>query len=90
VTYEYKDPKAIHELSGQQTGMIAQEVEKVFPEWVETAQDGMRRLSIRGFEALTVEALRELRAEKEAELRARDNRIADLERRLEALELARR
>jgi hypothetical protein len=99
VTYEYKDAKAIHELSGQQTGMIAQEVEKVFPEWVETGRDGMRRLSIRGFEALTVEALRDLRAEKDEQLndlrsrsdeqiRVRDERIAQMERRLAALERA--
>jgi hypothetical protein len=86
VTFEYKDPKAIHELPGQQTGMIAQEVEKVFPEWVETAPDGMRRLSIRGFEALTVEALRELRAEKDEEIRLRDARITSLEKRLATLE----
>jgi len=86
VTFEYKDPKAIHELPGQQTGMIAQEVEKVFPEWVETAPDGMRRLSIRGFEALTVEALRDLRAEKDEQIRARDTQITSLEKRLAALE----
>ena len=86
VTYEYKDPKAIHELPGQQTGMIAQEVEKVFPDWVETAPDGMRRLSIRGFEALTVEALRELRTEKDEQIRARDSQITALEKRLTALE----
>ena len=67
-------------------GLIAQEVEKVFPEWVETAPDGMRRLSIRGFEALTVEALRELRAEKDEQIRARDARITSLEKRLATLE----
>lgn len=86
VTYEYKDHKAIHELAGQQTGMIAQEVEKVFPDWVETTPDGMRRLSIRGFEALTVEALRELRIEKDEQIRARDERITAMEMRLAALE----
>jgi hypothetical protein len=86
VTYEYKDPEAIHELPGQQTGMIAQEVEKVFPDWVERTPDGMRRLSIRGFEALTVEALRELRIEKDEQIRARDERIAAMEKRLAALE----
>jgi hypothetical protein len=99
VTYEYKDPKAIHELAGQQTGMIAQEVEKVFPEWVETGRDGTKRLSVRGFEALTVEALRDLRTEKDEQLnelrsqsakqiRVRDERIAQMERRLAALERA--
>jgi len=86
VTYEYKNPEAIHELPGQQTGMIAQEVEKVFPDWVENGRDGMRRLSIRGFEALTVEALRELRAEKDEQIRARDSQINAMEKRLSALE----
>jgi hypothetical protein len=82
VTYEYKDPKTIHELPGQQTGMVAQEVEKVFPEWVETAPDGMRRLSIRGFEALAVEALRDLRTEKDAQISALEKRLAALEAKL--------
>jgi len=86
VTYEYKDAKAIHELPGQQTGMIAQEVEKVFPEWVESGRDGMKRLSVRGFEALTVEALRELRTEKDEQIRERDVQINSMEKRLAALE----
>jgi hypothetical protein len=88
VTFEYKDPTAIHELPGQQTGMIAQEVEKVFPEWVETGRDGMKRLSVRGFEALAIEALRELRAEKDAQIRERDQQLAAMEKRLCALERA--
>ena len=37
----------------------------VFPDWVEEGADGYRRLSIRGFESLTVEALRELREENQ-------------------------
>ena len=86
VTYEYKNPEAIHELPGQQTGMIAQEVEKVFPEWVESGRDGMKRLSVRGFEALTVEALRELRTEKDEQIRERDTQINSMEKRLAALE----
>jgi hypothetical protein len=88
VTFEYKDPAAIHELHGQQTGMVAQDVEKVFPEWVETGRDGMKRLSIRGFEALAVEALRELRAEKDAQIQARDEQLSAMEKRLAALERA--
>ena len=82
VTYAYKNPEAIHELPGQQTGMIAQEVEKVFPEWVETGRDGMKRLSVRGFEALAVEALRELRAEKDAQIRSMEKRLAAIEAKL--------
>ncbi len=97
VTFEYKDPQSIHELPGVQIGMIAEEVEKVFPDWVDTAPNGMKRLSIHGFEALTVEALRELRAEKDAEIamlqtekdlriQALEKNVADLKARDEARE----
>ena len=41
---------------------------------------------IRGFEALTVEALRELRTEKDEQICARDEQIAAMEKRLAALE----
>lgn len=68
VTFEYKDPEAIHELPGERIGMIAQNVADVFPDWVDMNDDGYLRLTFRGFEALTVEALRELRAEKDAEI----------------------
>jgi DNA repair exonuclease SbcCD ATPase subunit len=68
VTFEYKDPDAIHELHGVQIGMIAQEVEKIFPDWVDTAPNGMKRLSVHGFEALAVEAMRQLRTEEDAKL----------------------
>ena len=33
------------------------------PDWVDEQPDGMKTLTIRGFEALTVEALRELHGE---------------------------
>ena len=46
-------------------GLIADEVEKVFPEWVGTDQNGFKTLTIRWFEALAVEAFRELKKENE-------------------------
>ena len=67
VTFEWKEPERYGNLVGQQTGLVAQDVEKVFPEWVATGPDGFKEVSIRGFEALTIEALRELK-----------NRIDDL------------
>jgi len=70
VTFEYIEPAAIHELPGTRIGMVAQEVEKVFPDWISEGPDGYRRLTFRGFEALTVEALRDLREEKNAEIAA--------------------
>ncbi len=79
VTFEFKDPEAIHELPGLQMGMVAQDVEQVVPQWVDDGPDGYKRVTYRGFEALVVEALRELREEKDA-------RIATLEKRLTELE----
>ena len=46
-----------------QIGLIAQEVEQVFPQWVHNNGDGYKHLGMRGFEALAIEALSELRAE---------------------------
>ena len=81
VTFEYKDPDAIGELHGERIGFIAQEVEQVMPDWV--GQSGeYKSLTIRGFEALAVEALRELDAENaelEAENDALQQRLAELE-----------
>ncbi|WP_089945001.1 tail fiber domain-containing protein [Candidatus Entotheonella palauensis] len=79
VTFEYKNPDAIHELPRVQNGMIAQEVEKIFPQWVEEGANGYKLLTFRGFEALTVEALRELRDEKDAQIAALEARLAVLE-----------
>jgi hypothetical protein len=79
VNFEYIDPACINELSGVRTGMIAQEVEKVFPDWVDQGPDGMRRLTFRGFEALTVEALRDLRTETSAAEKATQARVDALE-----------
>ncbi|MCP3918218.1 MAG: tail fiber domain-containing protein [bacterium] len=81
VTFEYRDPAGIRELAGKRVGFIAQEVEEVLPDWVEEAA-GYKRLTVRGFEALAVEALRELADENAAARRqnaALKNRVADLE-----------
>jgi len=51
--------------AGMRMGMIAQDVEKVIPEWVEAAPDGYREIGIHGFEALAVEAFRELKTEND-------------------------
>ena len=86
VSFEYKDPEAINELSGTRIGMVAQEVEAVFPDWVSEGGHGYKTLSFRGFEALTVEALRELREEQDRELRDLRARNAQLESRMAELE----
>lgn len=83
VTFEYIDPTAVGELSGERIGFIAQEVERVLPDWVEEAEDGYKRLTVRGFEALAVEALRELRAEKDAQVAALRAELDEMRARLD-------
>ncbi len=63
VSFEWKDPSKFANKTGTQMGMIAQEVEKVFPQWVENSNDGYKSLNISGFEGLSIEAMRELKQE---------------------------
>jgi hypothetical protein len=79
VTYEYKNPNAPGLLPGRQTGFIAQEVQRIFPDWIGTQANGYLSVSVRGFEALTVEALRELSEAQAANLEAQDAAIDRLE-----------
>jgi hypothetical protein len=66
VLYEWKEPERQGSLTGTQMGLIAQEVEEVFPEWIGVDSEGYRTLTVRGFEALIIEAIRELKEEIEA------------------------
>lgn len=90
VTYQWKDPASQGGMDGTYTGMIAQDVERVFPEWVGQDENGYKTLTVIGFEGLVVEALRDLREEKDAEIAAlaaqKEAQIADLNARLTALE----
>jgi hypothetical protein len=61
---------------GEQLGLIADEVEKVFPDWVRRDDAGHKRLSTQGLEALTIEALRELSGRVER-LEAENRQLAD-------------
>lgn len=85
VSFEYKDPQAIGELAGERLGFIAQEVEAVLPDWVGEKDNGFKHLTIRGFEALAVEALRDLDTEN-ADLRAANAELEARVARLEALD----
>jgi hypothetical protein len=62
VTYEWKNPDD-HHPSGRHAGVIAQDVEKVFPEWVTENSDGMKAINIDQREMLgvTVESIRTLK-----------------------------
>ena len=83
VQFRYRNPDAWRP-SGVQTGFVAQEVQKVFPAWVERDAEGFLAVAPRGFEALAVEALREL-AEENVALQAANTA---LEARLTRLERA--
>jgi hypothetical protein len=80
VTYEYTNPSQFHELPGMHIGMVAQDVEQVFPSWVDNGTDGLKRLTFRGFEAVAVEAVRQLDARVTATSDETTARIADLQR----------
>jgi hypothetical protein len=83
VSFEWKKPEEQGNLTGTQVGLVAQEVEEVLPEWVDESPEGHKTLTIRGFEALVIEAFKELRAENETlrmKNRELEARIATLER----------
>ena len=81
-TYKPEFVSAGFALPGTQIGLLATEVQQVFPDWIETGSDGYMRVTERSTTALMVEALRELRDQ-------RARQIAELRARLEALEAAR-
>ncbi len=84
VTYQWKDPAEHGNQAGTQRGFIAQDVEKVLPEWIGTDAKGFKTISIpgRGLEALVVESVRTLKIQND-ELRVRND---DLSTRVKALE----
>jgi hypothetical protein len=67
-TFEYIDPAASMNHPGARMGFIAQEVQQVLPSWVAPAKDGYLGVSTIGFEALAVEAIRDLKAEGDVRL----------------------
>ncbi len=93
VTFEYKDPDHFSYAAGRQRGWIAQQVQQVFPEWVSEADDGYLYITANGYEAMVVEAIRELRQEKDdddaraaARIEQLERENADLRARLERIE----
>jgi hypothetical protein len=91
VNFEYANPDAGVHPAGVHTGFVAQEVQKVFPHWVAPGSDGFLTVGPTGFEALTVESLREL-AQENALLQAENDqlraRVQRIERALSRLPVA--
>lgn len=87
-TFFYNEPEKLGRRAGKCIGFVAQEVETVFPDWVSNFDENTKSLHIAGFEALTVEALRDLRTEKDAEIKSLRDENAELRERLNAIERA--
>lgn len=79
-TYEYTEGAIAKKLgqSGLHTGLIAQEVAEHFPDWVKTCEDGYLTVGETGLTAILVESIRELRAEKDAEIDELRTELDDL------------
>ena len=98
VSFDWANPEDHSNQTTRQAGFLAQQVEAVFPDWVTeiSAAAHDKALTPDGkvktiylpfeFDALVVEALRELRAEKDERIAALERQNADLQKRLEKLE----
>ena len=64
VSFNWKDSSkdARH---GKARGLIAQEVERVVPEWVKTGSDGYKSVETIGMDAVLIEAIKELKAQSD-------------------------
>jgi hypothetical protein len=63
-------------------GVIAQEVEAVYPELIETTPEGYKAVNYTGLVGVVIEAVKELKAKNEA----LEKRVAELEKALAARE----
>jgi hypothetical protein len=79
VSFYWRDPSKHGNHPEIQRGFIAQDYEKVFPEWVATDKDGYKMISTTGLDSLEVESIRQLKAEND-----------DLKSRLDRLESSRK
>jgi hypothetical protein len=70
VFFDWKD-KAKQKVQGRQIGLIAQEVEPIYPQVVITNSDGLKSLKYEGLIAPLIEAIKELKA-------ANDNEAAEI------------
>jgi len=83
VNFEWIDPAGQGNLTGEQMGMIAQDVEKVFPDWVSTMPDQYKDLTPYGFFPLTVETFKEMNNNMDEKFSEIDRKINELEQLIE-------
>jgi hypothetical protein len=87
VTYSWRVDEFPHRRfgNGRASGLIAQEVEQVLPDLVVTGEDGFKAVDYRQLPLLTIQAVKELKAEKDA----LTTRVAELERLVRELMVSR-
>ncbi|WP_373998196.1 tail fiber domain-containing protein [Bdellovibrio bacteriovorus] len=81
VSYDWKDPQG----RGHQIGLIAQDVEKVFPEAVETNKEGWKAVAYQNLVAPLINAIKELHALVMTQNGNQDRAIASLQESNEVL-----
>jgi len=77
VTFTYKKTKGLPQ--GTRMGFIAQETETVMPSWVQDMGDGYKGMAPEGFEALSVEATRELKTSVDIQQKKVDAQQKEIE-----------
>jgi len=89
--YNWKDTTDVNPI--KEFGVIAQEVEPLFPDLIGRGEDGIMTVGYTSFATIACKAIQELKVETDAsleslssELEEKDARIVDLEARLSALE----
>ena len=85
VHYKWNDVKP-HDMESLQTGLIAQEVEKILPELVNKAADGYKSVNYIGLIPHLIEAVKELDAKYKQLQEQSNEKIKDMEERLVRLE----
>jgi hypothetical protein len=65
VSYYWKEPSKHGDSVGLQRGFVAQEYERVFPEWVTTDRDGFKAINTTDLDALEVESIRTLKMQND-------------------------
>lgn len=92
VTYQWrKEEFASYKFeSGEKIGLIAQDVEKVFPELVRTESDGMKSVNYSNLTAVLVEAMKEQQkiiTEQEMQIKKQEQELAGLKEHQNSLEV---
>jgi hypothetical protein len=82
VSFEWKNPEEHQNHAGTQTGVIAQDVEKVIPQWVGEDKKGFKTVDpdARTVLALTVESFREVKVENDELKRRLDKQQEEIDR----------